>query len=563
MSPAVGENQRASPQHPDEPRRTEYLRHIGYDEFGQRVRVVAGNGVERYVPDGARGWKQQEPIRERTYRNEYRYTGPRPHAATEVDEVVVGESSPRLRELLYDASGNQVEWKYRTNPQRRLEWDDDGRLVSVQENRQELSRALYDGAGERRVHRHGVAGEEETAYVDQHLVLRNGEYPTKHIFADDTRVASKIDADFFREPPVLYYHPDQLGSTQYITDEDQALSQHAEYLPSGELWADQTDGSVQNRQPYLFNGKELDLSTGLYHYGARSYEPRLGVWVSPDPVLTEYMVGRINGGVYRPINLGLYTYTWNNPVVMSDPTGRWPTAEDIEAGLARAGDTIAGFSYGFVLGVTPIAGNLVGFLPPPKNTDSFQIGMGAGQVAGGLVQMTAGEAVAGASARGGAAATLGSGGAAAPIAVPATVAGVGVGVVLVESGRAAVMQGAMTMQMAATGGDSSGEKELSGDAGGAPKPSDGWGNIGSHGPVPVDDALEAGTTWLGEGYKEIGPKGSGVFRSADGLRQFRMTAGDLDASGHGAKTGLGTRVHFEHLDGAGRIIENLHMPIKQ
>ncbi|WP_234023087.1 hypothetical protein [Sorangium cellulosum] len=46
MSSAVGENQRANPQHPDEPRRTEYLRHIGYDELGQRVRVVAGNGVE-------------------------------------------------------------------------------------------------------------------------------------------------------------------------------------------------------------------------------------------------------------------------------------------------------------------------------------------------------------------------------------------------------------------------------------------------------------------------------------------------------------------------------------
>ncbi|AUX48094.1 uncharacterized protein SOCE26_096240 [Sorangium cellulosum] len=418
-----------------------YTLGLSYDAIGNVAEK--GQEVSRYVPDGARGWKQQEPIRERTYRNEYRYTGPRPHAATEVDEYVVGESSPRLRELLYDASGNQVEWKYRTNPQRRLEWDDDGRLVSVQENRQELSRSLYDGAGERRVHRHGVAGEEETAYVDQHLVLRNGEFPTKHVFAGETRVASKIDADFFREPPVLYYHPDHLGSTQYITDEDQALSQHAEYLPSGELWADQTDGSVQNRQPYLFNGKELDLSTGLYHYRARSYEPRLGVWLSPDPVLVEYMAGRINGGVYRPINLGLYTYTWNNPLAMTDPTGRWPTAEDIEAGLARAGDTIAGFSYGFVLGVTHIAGNLVGFLPPPKTTKSFRVGMGAGQVAGGFVQMTAGEAVASASARGGAATTLGSGGAVAPIAVPAAVAGVGVGVVLVESGRAAVMQGAI------------------------------------------------------------------------------------------------------------------------
>ncbi|WP_438006555.1 RHS repeat-associated core domain-containing protein [Sorangium sp. So ce321] len=437
----VGENQRVNPQHPDEPMTTEYLRHIGYDEFGQRVRVVAGNGVEtkyrydestrrlsdvdadhqtpqmrsmgraprafqrlhyeydlvgnvlgldnaapfdeslggavmvgttrqrfayddlnqlteasgiyqergneqqryalaieydvlgnlkkkgqevaRYVPKwGAPGeWQKQDVIRERTYRNEYRYTGPRPHAANEVDEFVPSETDRRLRELSYDANGNHKQWRYRNSPQRTLRWDEDNRLVSVSENGQELSRALYDGAGERRVHLHRVAGEEETAYVDQHLVVRNGVVATKHLFAGETRIASKIDADFFQEPPVLYYHPDQLGSTQYVTDQDQQLSQHVEYLPSGELWADQTDSRFQNRQPYLFTGKELDLSTGLYYHGARSYEPRLGVWLSPDPILDQYTRGAPNGGVYDPIHLGLYTYTRNNPLRFVDPTG--------------------------------------------------------------------------------------------------------------------------------------------------------------------------------------------------------------------------------------------------
>ncbi|WP_437732810.1 hypothetical protein [Sorangium sp. So ce1335] len=54
---AIGENQQVNPQHPDEPRMTEYLKHIGYDEHGRRVRVVAGNGVEttyRYDPSTRR-----------------------------------------------------------------------------------------------------------------------------------------------------------------------------------------------------------------------------------------------------------------------------------------------------------------------------------------------------------------------------------------------------------------------------------------------------------------------------------------------------------------------------
>src|SRR6185369_14456 len=101
------------------------------------------------------------------------------------------------------------------------------------------------------------------------------------------------------------------------------------------------------------------------------------------------MAGNIHGGAYRPINLGLYTYTWNNPLVLTDPTGRFPTAADLKDGAARAGDSLLGFSYGFIAGATPIAGNLLGFMPPPRTSEAFRSGMGAGQVAGGLVQMAA------------------------------------------------------------------------------------------------------------------------------------------------------------------------------
>jgi len=59
--------------------------------------------------------------------------------------------------------------------------------------------------------------------------------------------------------------------------------------------------------------------------------------LSPDPVLADYMTGRINGGVYRPINLALYTYTWNNPVVLIDPNGRFQKFPE----LARAAQETA------------------------------------------------------------------------------------------------------------------------------------------------------------------------------------------------------------------------------
>ena len=87
-------------------------------------------------------------------------------------------------------------------------------------------------------------------------------------------------------------------------------------------------------------------------------------------------------------------------------------------------------------------------------------------------------------------------------------------------------------------------------------PSSGLGNIGSHGPVSPETALNGAETWLGTGYSEVSP---GVFQSAGGLRQFRMTTRDLLPT-HGD---IGPHVHFEVPNPAGGDpLENLHLPIK-
>ncbi len=83
----------------------------------------------------------------------------------------------------------------------------------------------------------------------------------------------------------------------------------------------------------------------------------------------------------------------------------------------------------------------------------------------------------------------------------------------------------------------------------------GMGNIGSHAPVNPTTALSGAERWLGPGYREIAP---GVYRSADGLRQFRMTNSDLLPT-HG---NIGPHVHFEIPNPAGGPpLENLHLSI--
>jgi RHS repeat-associated protein len=98
--------------------------------------------------------------------------------------------------------------------------------------------------------------------------------------------------------------------------------------------------NTYQRVPYRYTSKELDEETGLYYYGARYYDPRTSVWQSVDPMLNKYLpIGNREhdqnlpgiDGVFNTRNLGLYTYSHNNPIVLLDPDGRavFESAEEL------------------------------------------------------------------------------------------------------------------------------------------------------------------------------------------------------------------------------------------
>lgn len=66
---------------------------------------------------------------------------------------------------------------------------------------------------------------------------------------------------------------------------------------------------LKRETAYKFSGKEKDLETGLYYFGARYYAPGLGRWVSPDPI------GLGDGP-------NVYCYVNCNPISFRDPDGR-------------------------------------------------------------------------------------------------------------------------------------------------------------------------------------------------------------------------------------------------
>lgn len=88
-------------------------------------------------------------------------------------------------------------------------------------------------------------------------------------------------------PSTLYFfHPDHVGSSTFLSDENGQAYQFLLYLPFGESMAEQNAGGWSSE--YRFNGKEMDEVSGLYYYGARYCDPTISLWHGTDPVMEKY-----------------------------------------------------------------------------------------------------------------------------------------------------------------------------------------------------------------------------------------------------------------------------------
>jgi RHS repeat-associated protein len=263
-----------------------------------------------------------------TFSLAYQYTNGRPHAASQVTETLPNVS-PAARAYSYDQNGNNKGNAFQSGNNRTQTWNEESRLNEVDLNGGMLAKFRYNDTGER-TKKQTSSG--DAWYVNQYFALFPQQYATKHIFAGTERIATKTDAIYMQTPLLDYYHNDHLGTTSYLTVGSQDVVQHERYFAFGGLWRpgdeqDETDLSrgLQQRN-WTFLGKEWDADESLYYFGARYFDPHADVWQSADPMLAGYMK-RGPSGAY-PKNLGLYSYGWNNPVVMRDPDGRQSMPSD-------------------------------------------------------------------------------------------------------------------------------------------------------------------------------------------------------------------------------------------
>jgi len=101
-----------------------------------------------------------------------------------------------------------------------------------------------------------------------------------------------------------YHLRDHLGNTRVVIDQNQNILQSNDYYPYG-----MPHQAPTGNNRYLYNGKELQPETGLLDYGARSYNPVLGLFTTIDRFAEKYY------------SMNPYGYCAGNPVKFIDVNG--------------------------------------------------------------------------------------------------------------------------------------------------------------------------------------------------------------------------------------------------
>ena len=120
-----------------------------------------------------------------------------------------------------------------------------------------------------------------------------------------------VDGGYIEGGIYYFYLSDHLGNNRVVANATGTPIQKNHYYPFGTAFAEGTP-QEQGKQPYKYNGKQLDdmNQLHLYDYSARYYESAVGRFTSVDPLAEKYYS-------WSP-----YVYVMNNPLKYIDPDGR-------------------------------------------------------------------------------------------------------------------------------------------------------------------------------------------------------------------------------------------------
>lgn len=244
---------------------------------------------------------------------QYRYStsGKRPHAVDRTEIVGSGAAAVAYQ---YDSNGNlevgggrSIAWYSFQKPQQILSGNAGMRFQYSADLDKVVETSLRDNATVRRtvsVRANGETLYEETSYPSGQLTRQHFVYGEEGLVA----VVSGTGASTSRS----YSHSDYLGSVVANSNDGGLLTERDKYEPFGERIATGNSAPSADLDAVGFTGHEHLLNIGLIDMKGRIYDPMLGRFFSPDPLIQ-------NPEVLQSYNR--YSYAWNNPVNTTDPSG--------------------------------------------------------------------------------------------------------------------------------------------------------------------------------------------------------------------------------------------------
>jgi RHS repeat-associated protein len=250
----------------------------------------------------------------------------------------------------------------------------------------------YDGNGQRVK----KVSPSETVYYFGEFYEKRGSTRIINLFAGNRRVAS-VWLDVSGNPQFTqFYHPDHLGSTNVVTDQNGNRAEWMEYFPFGTYRVNVDYASGFPDVFYTYTGQEEDYELTFYNFKARLYDPLLGRFISPD---------MIEPDLGDPQSRNRYAYCLNNPLIYTDPTGQqvneqmwdfvdinifdWPIYFDIKKdfvsfGTLSATEPLQTWIY-ITSGLSVGTGIFSGeggtyYLIDPNSAEYYQFGYGSGGV---------------------------------------------------------------------------------------------------------------------------------------------------------------------------------------
>jgi RHS repeat-associated protein len=130
----------------------------------------------------------------------------------------------------------------------------------------------------------------------------------------------------------VYYLTDHIGNVRATVDHNGNLLGWDDYYPFGGVMPGRSMNAANPNDLYKFTGHERDAESGIDYMLARNYDPEIGRFLSVDPSAANYPG-------WSP-----YHYSANNPINITDPTGKdWYKGNDGSVMWRKGSEAIEGY----------------------------------------------------------------------------------------------------------------------------------------------------------------------------------------------------------------------------